>query len=87
MDAVEGADALVIVTEWKAYRSPDWSDLKAAMRTPIVFDGRNLYEPQQLEQSGFELFGIGRGNARATDAAGQHAVAPQLPVTHFAIEP
>jgi UDPglucose 6-dehydrogenase len=64
MDAVHGADALVIVTEWKAYRSPDWAEMKAALRAPIVFDGRNLYEPQQLAQAGFELYGIGRGNTR-----------------------
>jgi UDPglucose 6-dehydrogenase len=61
MDAVQGADALVLVTEWKAYRSPDWSLMKAALHAPIVFDGRNLYEPHLLEQEGFELYGIGRG--------------------------
>ncbi|HUP29631.1 MAG TPA: UDP-glucose/GDP-mannose dehydrogenase family protein, partial [Usitatibacter sp.] len=45
MDAVKGADALVIMTEWKAFRSPDFDELKAALKTPVIFDGRNLYEP------------------------------------------
>ena len=45
MDAVEGADALVIVTEWKAFRSPDFDALEGALKSPVIFDGRNLYEP------------------------------------------
>ncbi len=79
MDAVQAADALVLVTEWKAYRSPDWAELKAAMHAPIVFDGRNLFDPQQLEQEGFELFGIGRSNLRATDHAAQPLAAQRHP--------
>ena len=62
MEAVQGADALVIVTEWKAYRSPNWTALKAAMRTPVIFDGRNLYEPQAMQESGMHYAAIGRGN-------------------------
>lgn len=58
--AVRGADALVIVTEWKAYRSPDLAQLKADMKAPLVFDGRNLYEPDQMAEAGFEYHGIGR---------------------------
>ncbi len=58
--AVQGADALVIVTEWKAYRSPDLARLKSAMKAPLVFDGRNLYEPDQMAEAGFEYHGIGR---------------------------
>ncbi|MBK5204484.1 MAG: hypothetical protein JJD98_03450, partial [Polaromonas sp.] len=57
-----GADALIIVTEWKAYRSPNWTALKAAMNAPVIFDGRNLYEPQAMQESGMHYVAIGRGN-------------------------
>ena len=60
MDAVQGADALVILTEWKAYRSPNWVVMKAAMREGVVFDGRNLYEPQAMQQHPIEYLGVGR---------------------------
>jgi UDPglucose 6-dehydrogenase len=62
MQAVQGADALIIVTEWKAYRSPNWTALKAAMKAPVIFDGRNLYEPQAMQESGVTYVAIGRGN-------------------------
>ncbi|MDO8345997.1 MAG: UDP-glucose/GDP-mannose dehydrogenase family protein [Cellvibrio sp.] len=62
MEAVQGADALIIVTEWKAYRSPNWAALKAAMIAPVIFDGRNLYEPQAMQESGMHYVAIGRGN-------------------------
>ena len=60
MDATPGADALVIVTEWKAYRSPNWAALKALMKNLVVFDGRNLYEPYMLQGTGAEYVGVGR---------------------------
>jgi UDPglucose 6-dehydrogenase len=59
MAAAEGADALVIPTEWAAFKSPNWDALKAALKTPIIFDGRNLYSPAIREQ-GFEYHAIGR---------------------------
>ncbi|MFZ2124928.1 MAG: UDP-glucose/GDP-mannose dehydrogenase family protein [Rhodoferax sp.] len=62
METVQGADALIIVTEWKAYRSPNWTALKAAMKEPVVFDGRNLYEPQEMKENGMAYVAIGRGN-------------------------
>ncbi|MDE2288161.1 MAG: UDP-glucose/GDP-mannose dehydrogenase family protein, partial [Burkholderiales bacterium] len=62
-DALEGADALVIVTEWKAFRSPDFERVKAAMRTPLVFDGRNLYAPEAMSELGIEYYAIGRSAA------------------------
>lgn len=62
MQAVQGADALIIATEWKAYRSPNWTALKAAMKAPIIFDGRNLYEPQEMKDNGVQYVAIGRGN-------------------------
>ena len=60
VDAVQGADALIIVTEWKAYRSPNWTTLKAALKTPLIFDGRNLFDPPFLRALGFDYFAIGR---------------------------
>ena len=61
-DATQGADALILVTEWKAFRSPDFSRLKQQMTTATIFDGRNIYDPQHLESCGFSYFGIGRSN-------------------------
>jgi UDPglucose 6-dehydrogenase len=61
-DALAGASALIIVTEWKAFRSPDFDRLKQAMQNSIIFDGRNLYEPQSMTELGFEYYGIGRHN-------------------------
>jgi UDPglucose 6-dehydrogenase len=60
MDAVAGADALVVVTEWKEFRSPDFAALRAALKEPLVFDGRNLYEPALVRAAGLEYFSIGR---------------------------
>ena len=62
MAALDGADALIIVTEWKAYRSPNLERLKTTMRTPIVFDGRNLYEPALMKAAGIVYHGIGRNS-------------------------
>lgn len=60
MEALDGADALVIVTEWKPFRSPDFQRMKALMRQPLVFDGRNLYEPARVRAAGLEYHAIGR---------------------------
>jgi len=60
IEAARGADALVIMTEWKAFRSPDFAELKAALREPVIFDGRNLYEPDAVRAQGFEYHAIGR---------------------------
>jgi UDPglucose 6-dehydrogenase len=59
MDAAAGADALVIVTEWQAFRSPNFAALKSALKRPVIFDGRNLYDPA-IRQQGFEYHAIGR---------------------------
>ena len=64
-DALQGADALVIVTEWKAFWSPDFSAIKAALGTPVIFDGRNIYDPAEVEAAGLAYYGIGRGRAIA----------------------
>jgi len=58
--AVEGADALAVVTEWQEFRSPDFAALKARLKTPAIFDGRNLYDPAVLRGLGFEYYPIGR---------------------------
>ena len=58
--ALRGADALVIVTEWKEFRSPDFSTLKATLKTPLIFDGRNMYDPALVRGMGFEYLAIGR---------------------------
>ena len=59
-DALDNADALVIVTEWKEFRSPDFSVLKTKLKNPIIFDGRNLYDPKLVRDIGFEYSAIGR---------------------------
>ena len=60
MEALRGADALLIVTEWKAFRSPDFAAMKALLRQSVIFDGRNLYDPAAMRREGFEYFPIGR---------------------------
>lgn len=60
MDALRGAEALVIVTEWKTFRSPDFDQVKLQLKAPIIFDGRNLFEPELMAEAGFEYHGIGR---------------------------
>ncbi|MBN8923327.1 MAG: UDP-glucose 6-dehydrogenase [Rhodanobacter sp. 68-29] len=62
-DALQGADVLAIVTEWKAFRSPDFARIRAALGTPAVFDGRNLYDPAVVEEAGLAYYGIGRGRS------------------------
>ena len=59
--ALEGADALAVVTEWQEFRSPDFATIKTKLKTPAIFDGRNLYDPAVLKQQGFEYYPIGRG--------------------------
>jgi len=61
LDALQDADALIIVTEWKAFKSPDFEMAKLKLKTPIIFDGRNLFEPDDIELLGIEYFAIGRG--------------------------
>jgi len=60
---LEGADALVIVTEWKAFWSPDFGRIRASLRTPAIFDGRNIYEPRAVEAADLAYYGIGRGRS------------------------
>jgi UDPglucose 6-dehydrogenase len=59
-DALKGADCLAIVTEWSEFRRPDFEKMRKLMRSPVVFDGRNLFTPEQMKQSGFTYYSIGR---------------------------
>jgi UDPglucose 6-dehydrogenase len=61
--ALNGADVLAIVTEWKAFRSPDFARIRASLSSPAIFDGRNLYDPRQVEEAGLAYYGIGRGRS------------------------
>lgn len=62
-DAVEGADALAVVTEWREFRSPDFAHLRQTLRDAAIFDGRNLYSPEEVEEQGVAYYGIGRGRS------------------------
>jgi len=62
-DAIEGADALLLVTEWKPFRNPDFTRMKGLMSAPVIFDGRNQYDPLLMREIGFEYTGIGRRGA------------------------
>lgn len=63
MDAARGADALVIVTEWEEFSNPDFEELMTLLKTPAIFDGRNIYDPDFLREHGFRYFAIGRGES------------------------
>jgi UDPglucose 6-dehydrogenase len=60
-EATEGADALVICTEWKRFMAPNFDQLALALRQKLIFDGRNLYDPERLTQLGWTYYAIGRG--------------------------
>jgi UDPglucose 6-dehydrogenase len=64
MAALDGADALVVVTEWQEFRSPDFEEIRQRLREPVIFDGRNMYDPAYLTTLGIEYHAIGRSNAR-----------------------
>ena len=66
-DALNGADALLIVTEWKQYRVPDFKRMKALLREAVIFDGRNLFEPARMSRLGFDYTGVGRPPVRRLD--------------------
>jgi UDPglucose 6-dehydrogenase len=59
-EAAQGADALVIVTEWKQFRVPDFAKLRETLKSPVIFDGRNLFEPADVRAAGFAYHPIGR---------------------------
>jgi UDPglucose 6-dehydrogenase len=59
--ALHGADALAIVTEWEVFAQPDFAQIKMCLKYPVIFDGRNLYDPALLKELGFNYYAIGRG--------------------------
>jgi UDPglucose 6-dehydrogenase len=59
-DTLDGADALLLLTEWNEFRQPDWSDVKARLTQPVLFDGRNIYDQERMQAEGFDYFSIGR---------------------------
>ncbi|MCK5036292.1 MAG: UDP-glucose/GDP-mannose dehydrogenase family protein, partial [Candidatus Sabulitectum sp.] len=60
-DALDGSDALVLVTEWTEFREPDFTRIKQLLKSPVIFDGRNIWNPKKLIATGFTYYGIGRG--------------------------
>jgi UDPglucose 6-dehydrogenase len=58
-DAVNDADALLLVTEWKEFRMPTWAIVHKVMKKQVIFDGRNIYDPADIKKNNFEYFGIG----------------------------
>jgi UDPglucose 6-dehydrogenase len=69
-DALLECDALIIVTEWKEFKSPDFDAIKASLSKPVIFDGRNLYEPEFMKAMGIQYFGVGRGLSQASRSRG-----------------
>ena len=67
-EALEGADALAIVTEWREFRSPDFGFIRATLKAPVIFDGRNLYDPVHMARDGFSYYAIGRGKQAGVSA-------------------
>mgnify|MGYP003478156192 FL=1 len=71
-EALQGADALLIVTDWKEFKSPDFDLLRSTLKQPIVLDGRNLYEPELMAAMGIDYEGIGRKAATAPQGSASH---------------
>ena len=61
-DALDGASALLVLTEWNEFRRPDFERIKELLKEPIIFDGRNIYDPGELKKLGFDYYSIGRKN-------------------------
>ena len=61
-DCLQQADALVIVTEWNVFRTPDFEKIKSLLTEPVIFDGRNLYEPSIITAKGFKYYAVGRNS-------------------------
>ncbi len=72
-DALQGADALLIVTDWNEFRRPDFSRMKSLMKSPVIFDGRNLYEHEVMRAQGFTYYPIGRAAVEAAEAVAKEA--------------
>ena len=78
-EAIDGADALAILTEWPQFRSPNFEELSRKLKQPVIFDGRNLYAPEAMRKRGFRYFGVGRGERIAQDSgSGPHPVGEKV---------
>ena len=71
--ALRGADALVVITEWQAFRAPDFELIQARLKAPVIFDGRNLFDPARMAKKGFAYYAIGRGLAEPPAEAASSA--------------
>jgi UDPglucose 6-dehydrogenase len=71
--ALRDADALVVITEWQAFRAPDFDLIRDKLKAPVVFDGRNLYDPARMARKGFAYYAIGRGLTEPPAAASSAA--------------
>ena len=72
--ALQNADALIICTEWSAFRAPDFEYIKAQLKHPVIFDGRNLYDPIHMREKGIVYYGIGRGESIIRDEVVEEVV-------------
>lgn len=63
MLALDGSDGLLICTEWKVFKAPDFKTIKSKLSSPVIFDGRNLYDPKHMESLGIDYYAIGRGKS------------------------
>ena len=80
-ETLNDADGLIVVTEWNEFRSPNFDYVKQTLNEPVIFDGRNLYDPDYLGQLGFTHYAIGRGNRRGL------LLAPDPPLSHLVTLP
>jgi UDPglucose 6-dehydrogenase len=89
MQALDGASALLICTEWREFRSPDFAQMKALLRQPVIFDGRNLYDPADMAALGFEYLGVGRGagGRKPGAAAGAGSTPARAALAELAAQP
>ena len=84
-DALEGADALAICTEWKQFRVVDFDRLKATLRSPVIVDGRNLYDPAEVRGSGLLYYAIGRGDSHSLHAGRAKPSGPAPRLRRFGV--
>jgi UDPglucose 6-dehydrogenase len=78
-EALDGADALIICTEWRQFKSPDWERLRTSLKQPVIFDGRNIYDPDRVAREGLTYYGIGLGD-RAPEPGDVNAAPATRPV-------
>jgi UDPglucose 6-dehydrogenase len=68
-ETLQDSDALVVLTDWQEFRTPDFEAIRNRLRRPVIFDGRNLYNPAKVREAGFEYHGVGRGPCPMLDVA------------------